>query len=820
MVAPIRFRQECQSGSFCAKLVVIQALKTSHIITQMTTTAINPEAVLDGLSEAQSAAASYIEGPLVIVAGPGSGKTRVMSHRMAYILATGVPPWRALGVTFTNKAAAELRQRCDALASRFVPNAAETNVSTFHSFGARFLRIHHDAAGLGRDFTIYDRDDQERLLKLILGDMDVDAKVGEVLAEIGRAKNNNQTPEEFASIGTGYRHELHSEVYDQYEASLERSNGVDFDDLLLKPYRILVRDEHIRTAMQNRYQHIMVDEFQDTNALQFELVRVLGDAHRNICVVGDPDQSIYSWRNARPENMDRLAEVLPGCRIFELSESYRSTKTIIAAAAGLIAHNKRNIERVLFTNNEEGDPVEIGVTEHPEHEASVILDNVEKHVRGETDADRAPASLDDVAVLYRTNAQSRAIETECSRRGVQYRLIGGVRFYERREIKDALALLRIVVNPSDETSLRRIINVPPRGIGPATLLRIEEYSVSNRVPLLEAVLLASDASASQELSLGRAALNKVRSFADFIRTLIVNAETVYPRDLLDYALKGSGYNDWVKKDEATRAERLENLDELMTLAEKYSVSHDGIEPRQALSDFLEHTSLFANVDAMDEGVGADDANVSRPSGAAGAVTLITLHQAKGLEFDTVFIAGLNEGLLPHAMALNVQSRDEYEAACGEERRLMYVGMTRAKRKLNVTWTLYTSSSFYRRQNVPSQFLKEIPEERVQEVEYARVPGRTAPPPVAFSSSFGVAVDRDTHAPVRRRERREKFTEKGIEDLPVELQLKAGQRVNHSVFGTGVVVNSRPIKDDVRVTVAFSKEGVKTLLASMAGLEKI
>ena len=791
----------------------------------MTTLLTKPDVVLEGLSDAQRAAASYIEGPLIIVAGPGSGKTRVMAHRMAYILATGVRPWRALGVTFTNKAAAELRQRCDALANRFVPNAAETNVSTFHSFGARFLRIHHDAAGLGRDFTIYDRDDQERLMKLILEDMDVEAKVGEVLADIGKAKNNNQLPEEFASIGTGYRHELHAEIYEQYEAALRRSNGVDFDDLLLKPYRTLVMDEHIRTAMQNRYEHIMVDEFQDTNGLQFELVRVLGDAYRNICVVGDPDQSIYSWRNARPENMERLAEVLDGCKVFELSESYRSTKTIIAAASGLIAHNNRMLDRVLFTNNEEGELIEIGVTEHPEHEASVILDLVEKRVKQKTDGNdgdnvRAPGNLDDIAVLYRTNAQSRAIETECSRRGVQYRLIGGVRFYERREIKDALALLRIVVNPSDETSLRRIINVPPRGIGPATFRRIEEYSLHNNVSLLDAVLMSSHPTISHELGLGQAALNKVRSFAVFVNTLIANSEKHFPHDLLDYALKASGYIDWVKKDAATRAERLENIEELKSLAEKYSNSEDGNDPRQALSDLLEHTSLFANVDSMDEGLGADGTNVAPQSKAAGAITLITLHQAKGLEFDTVFIAGANEGVLPHAMALNVQTQDDYEAACGEERRLMYVGMTRAKQKLHVTWSLYTSASLYRRQNTPSQFLKEIPEERVREVEYARVPGRAAPPPAAFSSSFGVAVDRDRFAPTRRWEPREKFTERGLDEMPVELQLKAGQRVKHRKFGTGVVVNSRPVKDDVRVTVAFAQEGVKMLMASMAGLEKI
>ncbi len=786
----------------------------------------NPEAVLEGLSEAQRAAASYIDGPLIIVAGPGSGKTRVMSHRMAYILATGVKPWRALGVTFTNKAAAELRQRCDLLASRFVPNAAETNVSTFHSFGARFLRIHHDAADLGRDFTIYDRDDQERMLKQILDDMDIEAKVNEVLGDIGRAKNNNQLPDEFASIGTGYKHELHADIYQQYEATLHRSNGVDFDDLLLKPYRVLVQDPHIRSTMQNRFEHIMVDEFQDTNALQFELVRILGDGYRNICVVGDPDQSIYSWRNARPENMDMLAEVLPGCKVFELSESYRSTKTIISAAAGLIAHNDRKIERVLFTNNEEGEPVEIGVTEHPEHEASVILDIVEKRARPSRGDDgdegrRGPGNLDDIAVLYRTNAQSRAIETECSRRGVQYRLIGGVRFYERREIKDALALLRIVVNPSDETSLRRIINVPPRGIGPATLRKIEEYSVVNAMSLLDAVLLASDHDQAHLLELGRAAMNKVRSFADFVRTMVVNSETLFPYDLLDYALKGSGYTDWVRKDETTATERNQNIDELKSLAEAYSVPNEGTDPRQALSEFLEHTALFANVDSMDEGIGADEANLGIPSEVAGALTLITLHQAKGLEFETVFIAGVCEGLLPHAMSNFAPTNEEYDAAQGEERRLMYVGMTRAKRELHITWPMY-----FRGARMESRFIQEIPEEYVRTVAYTPLATRTPPPPVAFSSSAGVTVDSNPLGGLRRRrearESREKIAEASIDDLPEEFQLTTGQRVSHQQFGSGVVVNSRMVRDDLHVTVAFSdpKYGIKKLQASMAGLEKL
>ncbi|MYK60629.1 MAG: AAA family ATPase, partial [Chloroflexi bacterium] len=690
----------------------------------MTTLLTNPDAVLEGLSDAQRAAASYIDGPLIIVAGPGSGKTRVMAHRMAYILATGVRPWRALGVTFTNKAAAELRQRCDALANRFVPDASETNVSTFHSFGARFLRTHHDAAGLGRDFTIYDRDDQERTLKQLIGDMKVDASIGEVLADISRAKNNNQTPETFASISTDPGHEDNADIYAQYEAYLGRANAVDFDDLLLKPYQILVRDEHIRSAMQNRYQHIMVDEFQDTNALQFELVRVLGDAHRRICVVGDPDQSIYSWRNARPENIEMFAEALPECEVFELGESYRSTKTIIAAAAGLISHNDRKIERSLFTNNEEGDLVEIDATQDPEHEASVILNAVERATRSKTAKDGNRGRLNDVAVLYRTNAQSRAIETECSRRGVPYRLYGGVRFYERREIKDALALLRIVVNPLDETSLRRIINVPPRGIGPATLRKVEQYSVFNSTTLLDSVLSSCDLSTSHELGLGRAALNKVRSFAEFVQALFANAETVYPHDLLRFALKASGYDDWIRKDVSTYFDRRENLTELSSLTSKYSDLVEGLHPRQALSDFLEHTALFTNVDAMDNGIGVDGTKGVNPSNIPGALTLITLHQAKGLEFDTVFISGLCEGVLPHYMVNSADSEELQEAAMREERRLMYVGMTRAKRKLHITWPKFYREWGYGEQMNPSRFLAEIPMEYVKNT----MSGRAAPPP--------------------------------------------------------------------------------------------
>ena len=774
------------------------------------------ERVLEGLSEAQRAAASYLEGPLIIVAGPGSGKTRVMSHRMAYILASGVPAWQALGVTFTNKAAAELRQRCERLVAAHVPGSEDANVSTFHAFGARFLRLHPDSVQLNRDFSIYDRDDQQRLVKLIADQMDIDVKVNEVLAAIGTAKNNNQNPDDLAATGADYKTELHAEIYAQYESNLKLANAVDFDDLLLLPYQVLARDDALRARYQKRYQHIMLDEFQDTNSLQFELVRLLGDVHRNVCVVGDPDQSIYSWRNARPENMGLLAEVMEGCRIFHLSESYRSTKTIIEAADKLIKNNGGRFERTLFTNNPDGEKVKISAATDPEHEAVLVLDAIEEATDGESRGNGRSetahsAALNEMAILYRTNAQSRALETECSRRGVQYRLIGGVRFYERREIKDALALLRIVVNPSDETSLRRIINVPPRGIGPVTLTKLEQYSHYQQVSLLDAVMLANDPAASGELGLGRSALRKVGAFAEFVSKMTQNSQELLPDDLLDLALKGSGYLDWIRRDEATRVERTENLDELKSLAEKYSNREEDGDPRQALSELLEHASLFTNVDDMALGAGSSEGENAQTSDfAGGAVTLITLHQAKGLEYDHVFIVGVCEGLLPHSMALDVADQDRYEAACGEERRLMYVGMTRAKRRLHLLWPRqrFRGGS----ENKQSRFIAEIPSQYVEVVNRAAISVPAAPSPVAFSS--GLNGDRSRKVP------RRKFTEVGLDDLPEELRYKAGERVSHAQFGSGVVVNSRPVGDDVRLTVAFGEAGVKTLMAGMASLERI
>ena len=765
--------------------------------------------VLDGLSEVQREAASYMNGPLIIVAGPGSGKTRVMSHRMAYIIANGVPPWRALGVTFTNKAAGELAGRCESLVSRFVPGAERPQVRTFHSWGARFLRRNCEMVGLRPEFSIYDRDDQTQLMKRIVVDSESDLSVNALINEISKAKNDNVNADQYASLSTDHRHEMAAEAYALYQSALEAGNAVDFDDLLMLPHKALSDNADLREYWQNRYLHLMVDEFQDTNTLQFELVRTLGGLHRNVCIVGDPDQSIYSWRNARPENMNAFRAAFDRARVFELNESYRSTKKIIAAADSVIAHNARNFERTLFTRNEAGTDIRVVSAFSVEHEAGLVLDRFRELKRADRNID--------AAILYRTNAQSRVIETECNQRGIPYRLIGGTRFYDRREVKDALAFLKIVTNPTDEVSLRRIVNVPPRGIGAVTLNKLEQYALNNHMTLLGATLATLDPVAAQGLGIRGKSLSNVAGFATFVSKMITNSETLEPADLLRFALSASGYNQSLSKDPSTAQDRRQNLDELLSVANQYSSISLQSGVRQALTEFLEHTALFANIDQL--GPGEEDSET--------AISLITLHQTKGLEFDAVFIVGASEGLLPHLMAMEGQTIGSGESSgVMEERRLMYVGMTRAKRELQIS---YAAISSWGAPTPRSRFIDEIDPEIVSEADddlLVRQPrgeslGRAGP-----RSADGGFRSRPTDT----RERRDRgLASVGVGDLdrsarsvPQEWEFAAGERVNHATFGRGVVINSRHAGGDVVVNVAFmSREaGVKRLMASMAKLERV
>lgn len=749
--------------------------------------------VLAGLSDVQREAASYLDGPLVIVAGPGSGKTRVMSHRMAYLIASGVLPWRALGVTFTNKAAGELAARCETLVSRFVPGSEKAHVSTFHSWGARFLRRHSDLAELRPEFSIYDRDDQTQLMKRLLSDAESDLGVNGVLAEISRAKNDNTDADTYASLSTDRRHEMYAEMYALYQSALVEANAVDFDDLLMLPFRILVGNPEVRGHWQERYLHLMVDEFQDTNSLQFDLVALLGARHRNVCVVGDPDQSIYSWRNARPENMHSFRKTFDGARVFELNESYRSTKKIIAVADTLIANNDRNFERTLFTNNDDGADIRVVGANSPEEEARLVMDRYER---------LSGASLGfDGAVLYRTNAQSRVIEDECIQRGIPYRLIGGLRFYDRREVKDALAMLKMVVNPTDEVSFRRIVNVPPRGIGAVTLRKLEHYALNQRVTLMDAALATTDPVLAQSMGIAGKTLSRVAEFGRFIRLLMQNSERMEVAELLEFALKGSGYLRWLGKDPSTQLERRQNLDELVSVARQFGTTSSQTDPRQALNEFLEHAALFSNVDSLD--VESED-----------ALSLITLHQAKGLEFDTVFIIGVSEGLLPHQMAMEQSALGDGDGAeLMEERRLMYVGMTRAKRELQLSYSGTTSRGF---PVMRSRFLDEIDGQYVEDVGWRGSVRQIRDG--SFSSARQVPRHRDSRVSPNPSD-----AVVGLAGtVNADWDYCAGEKVVHPTFGRGVVINSRKSGGDVVVNVAFmdSAAGVKQLMASMANLERV
>lgn len=747
--------------------------------------------VLAGLSEVQREAASYLDGPLVIVAGPGSGKTRVMSHRMAYLIASGVAPWRALGVTFTNKAAGELATRCESLVSRFVPGAERAHVSTFHSWGARFLRRHCDLAELRPEFSIYDRDDQTRLMKRLLSDMESDLGVNGVLAEISRAKNDNTDSDTYASLSTDRRHEMNAEVYALYQSALLEANAVDFDDLLMLPFRILAGNDDVRDYWQDRYLHLMVDEFQDTNSLQFDLVTLLGARHGNVCIVGDPDQSIYSWRNARPENMHAFRKVFDGARVFELNESYRSTKKIIAVADALIGNNARNFERRLFTNNDAGADIRVVATNTPEHEARLVIDRFEEL--------SSSARRMDGAVLYRTNAQSRVIEDECIQRGIPYKLIGGLRFYDRREVKDALAMLKVVVNPTDDVSFRRIVNVPPRGIGAVTLRKLENYALNQRVTMMGAALASADPVSAQSMGITGKSLARVSEFGRFLRLLMQNSERMEVAELLEFALKGSDYLRWLGNDPSTQLERRQNLDELVSVARQFGTTSLRTEPRQALNEFLEHAALFSNVDTLEED--SED-----------AISLITLHQAKGLEFDVVFIIGVSEGLLPHQMAME-QSALGDGMELMEERRLMYVGITRAKCELQLSYSGSTSRGF---PAMRSRFLDEIDGPYVEEVGW-----RGSVRQVGNGSISAARRASDDHASRVDTGVMPSGTNE-VGSLSAELDYYAGERVVHPMYGRGVVINSRRSGGDVVVNVAFvdSSAGVKQLMASMAKLERV
>ena len=743
--------------------------------------------ILDELSPRQREAVQHEYGPLLIVAGPGSGKTRVMAHRVAYLITErDVAPWRILAVTFTNKAARELRERCDSL----VPESADAlQVRTFHGFCARALRIFPESAGLLPGYSIYDDDDRLRTVRLVMEDLEIDPKQFPprvLVAAISDSKNRMIGPDAFASSTETYREEVAARVYERYEATLKAANSVDFDDLLLKVFLMLEGNTDLRERYQDRYEYLLVDEFQDTNPLQFHIARLLSGGHRNICVVGDPDQSIYSWRNADPLNLVDFQSTYADATVVTLDQSYRSTQLILEAADSVIANNETRLEKHLWTDNDRGRPVALTEAYDENEEARIVLDEVEKL----SNSEGVPRG--EMAVMYRINAQSRAMEVACNRRGLPYRLVGGVKFYQRKEIRDTLSFLRVVHNPADDAALERIINVPARGISQRTWLELRRVAQANGVPVLDVVFsLEDDAEAAPDdgndsyaVELNTRARNAVVRFAGLIKRLIEQSLTLQPPELIDLALDRSGYARWVQEDKVRGEERMENLKELRGSAEQFAVERSsGAEgdARELLGDFLQNVALVSDVDALEDG--------------GDAITLITLHQAKGLEFDAVFMLGLEEGLLPHSRS--IENPDQLE----EERRLCYVGMTRARKYLYMLRAFRRNFRGSTVAGIASRFLDEMPQELVTR-----------------SRIRGMRSSSDVTERLRARE---------VATIPApkvaagpRTEYSPGDRVKHDHFGEGVVVSAREQRGDTEVTVAFEGQGVKRLMLNFAPLTKV
>lgn len=744
------------------------------------------ENLLSGLSDRQREAVTHSDGPLLIVAGPGSGKTRVMAHRVAYLIGEkGVPPWKILAVTFTNKAARELRERCERLVGA---GSNELQVRTFHGFCSRVLRSDGERVGLKPEFTIYDADDQARVARRILDDFDIDPKQfppRALLSVISDSKNNMRSPAQLARRTETYRDEVASRVYEAYEGALQRANAVDFDDLLLKTFQLLEGNPEMLEKYQERFEHLLVDEFQDTNALQFQVARLLALKSRNICVVGDPDQSIYSWRHADPTNLTDFQSTFKNAKIVTLDQSYRSTQIILEAADSVIGNNDGRMEKNLWTENSRGTRITVAEAYNEEEEARLVLEaaNELKNKDG--------IGRNEVAIMYRVNAQSRAFEVACNREGIPYRLVGGVKFYDRKEVKDILSFLRVIANPADDAALERIINVPTRGISARTVAELRRVAVANNVPVLDVVLdiarvqLGDEEPPAYYAELATRALKSVTAFGDLITRFIEQSLALDTNELIDLIVERSGYGAMLREDKERGEERMENLQELKASAEQFA----GSEEHGQLTDFLENVALVSDVDGLQ---GGDDIDPDEE-----ALTLITLHQAKGLEYDAVFLVGLEEGMLPHSRSVDDPSQLE------EERRLLYVGMTRARKRL------FMFRAFQRRfrgqsgSQMASRFLVEIPDSLVTTKDirgHSRVADRMPDP---------MWTKRAASTPAPRPAARSGGD-----------QFAAGDKVRHGAFGEGVVVSSSGVGGDSQVTVAFSGHGVKRLMLSFAPLEKV
>lgn len=738
-----------------------------------------------GLNPQQAEAVINTEGPMLIMAGAGSGKTKVLTCRVANLLQKGVRPYRILAITFTNKAAAEMRERVNNMSG---PAAKDVWLFTFHAFCARFLRMEIDKLpGYNKNFAIYDTDDTKKLIKDILKELNIDDNrfsPNKILNKISEAKNKLIDAEHFSQSidSVDFNDKKVAEVYERYQTQLKLNNALDFDDLLMLSIKLLQENKEVREKYQDRFDYLLVDEYQDTNHAQYLLTKFLAAKHRNICVVGDADQSIYGWRGADIQNILDFEKDYPDAKVIKLEQNYRSTQIILDAANAVIENNTGRKPKNLWTENKSGADIIYFQAVDERDEARFVIEQLQNLQRTEN------KKLGDMAILYRTNTQSRIFEEMLIKSGISYNMVGGLKFYERKEIKDIIAYLRVIFNPADSLSLLRIINVPKRGIGDASLAKIQAYAAANNVSLFEAV---SNAAAIDGLS--SRFVSKLDDLAGIIFELMNLANEAPVEDLIDRVLRDTGYLEELENERTPQAQsRIDNLHELISVAQEFAAS----EEENNLENFLAHVALVSDID--DTELGED------------AITLMTLHSSKGLEFPVVFLVGMEEGLFPHARTL----MDETEIE--EERRLCYVGITRAKEKLFLSSTkmrtIYGNTVTY----PPSRFLQEIParlvktikrQERFSALEnFKQVSEKYSARPQKPASTF------NPHSFMPQKP--------AAAAGGTGTRFNTGDRVSHSKWGEGMVVSVKDSPDGQEVKVAFAGAGVRSLLTKYAVLKKL
>ncbi len=743
----------------------------------------------DKLNEPQRKAVFHTDGPLLILAGAGSGKTRVLTHRIAYLIEEkGVNPWNILAITFTNKAAGEMRQRVDSLVGF---GSESIWVSTFHSACVRILRRFIDRLGYDNSFTIYDTDDQKTLMKEVCRRTGIDTKVYKernLLSAISSAKNEMIMPEEFElNAGGDFAKQKIAKVYREYEALLKGNNALDFDDLLVKTVQLLQTQPDVLENFQERFRYIMVDEYQDTNTVQFQLVSLLAGKYRNLCVVGDDDQSIYKFRGANIRNILDFEKEFPDACVIKLEQNYRSTGNILEAANRVIRNNRGRKDKTLWTDRGEGEKIHVRQFDTAYDEAEYVAEDIKKSTED-------GASYNDNAVLYRTNAQSRLFEEKFIAMNIPYKIVGGINFYARREIKDILAYLKTIDNGRDDIAVRRIINIPKRGIGATTISRIQESAAQRGIGFYEA-LQAPDLIPG----VGRSAA-KLESFAALIEYFKSRTEQESLTDLMTEIIEKTGYIENLEAEDKEDAEaRIQNIDELVSKAAAYEEECLDRDERPTLSGFLEEVALVADIDSLDE-----DQDY---------VVLMTLHSAKGLEFPRVYLAGMEDGLFPSYMTITSDDNEDLE----EERRLCYVGITRAEEVLTLTCARRRMVRGETQYNKISRFMKEIPTELIDTGNRKMEEGQEIPV-------------QNTYAHARQAFRAQPFSAQPFSALQKGSQLTAGKggalsygvgdRVRHVKFGEGTVTGIKEGGRDYEVTVDFDEAGTRKMFAMFAKLVKV